>query len=70
MGLDVGSEINIQSIAGLEHLQAVPANNGPIHDGRRYGDIVKILPNESFVKFHDKRARVATGRQGSVYFVQ
>lgn len=57
MGLDVGSEINIQSIAGLEHLQAIPANNGPVRDGRRDGDIVKILANESFVKLHDKRGQ-------------
>lgn len=70
MGLDVGSKVNIKSIAGLEHLQAIPANNGPINDSGGYRDVVQLLPNESFVKLHDRRTGVGVGRSGSGYFVQ
>lgn len=64
MGLDVGSKVNIKSIAGLEHLQAIPANNGPINDGGGYRDVVKLLPNESFVKLHDRRTGVEIWKEG------
>ena len=63
MGLDVGSEINIQSIAGLEHLQAIPANHGPVNDGGGYGNVVELFPNEGSVRLHGRRTGLGTGRR-------
>ena len=50
MSLDVRAEFDLESLTRLQHLQAVPLNDGLIQDRGRRGHMVQFLADESFAK--------------------